>query len=130
MLGVEHEGVVREVVRDHGRGVQRVVVQHAHGVVQVHARLRLQNDRSLVSILRVQAFRDASRHQKALVAAHLCHQRKDLDALSPHEDVREGNDADVGHAHVVRDDLELAREPVAELAVLHAVLGDPRTVLG
>ena len=124
VLGVvDDERVVRQIVRYHGRRVQRVVVEHRHRLLEVHAGLRLQDDRAFVALVvfvfRALVVARARRDQEAVVAAALGDQRKDLDALPAHEDERQRHEAHVGHARVVGEHLELGRETVAQLAVLH-----------
>ena len=59
------------------------------------------------------------------VANGLCKtEGKDLGALAAEEDPGGGHGAHVRHAEAARDGAELFAEPVAERAVLDAVLGD------
>ena len=69
-------------------------------------------------------------HQDAHRGARLDHDRKDLDTLAAHENVRERHRAHVAHLALVLEHAKLDDQLVDQRAVLHAVLADGAQVVG
>ena len=117
-----HLAVVRQVLADHGRGVQRRVIVAGHGVVQVEAALGGQHNCALVALAGRALVNDG--HERVFLAAFFRHVARQLDALAANDEEANWHAANLRHLVITRDDVHLVHEVVHEVAILNAVLGN------